>query len=120
MLKPISDFLPALKGGANLAGPAPGSVETLADAFPVTMSGDAWESAAVFVIRQRGNPDAWQEIGQFLKEQELKALGLRVLPTRSDAARQGPACGMGPRGIAAHPVGNTGITSTIVNGGSNG
>jgi hypothetical protein len=84
----------------------------------VTLSGDAWESAACYVIDQKtGNAESWKHIAQFLEDQELEALGLRRLSAVC-ASRQGPACGMGPR--SAHPVGNTGITSTIANGVSNG
>jgi len=122
MLQPISDFLPALKGGANLAGPASESGESLpslAESFPVTMSGDAWQSAALFFIRQRENRQAWDESSEFLKSQELAAHGLRLLPARSASGASGAP---GARALAARsvPVGNTGITSTIDTGRSNG
>jgi len=120
MLQPIQKFLPALKGGVNLAGPTPGQVETIAETFPITMSGDAWESAALFFIRQRGNPEAWAEIAEFLKAQELASFGLRMMPARSAS---GASSAPGARALAArsaYPVGNTGITSTIVNGRANG
>jgi hypothetical protein len=118
MLQPIQQFLPALKGGVNLAGPTPGQVETISETFPVSMSGDAWESAALFFIRQRGNPHAWQEIAEFLKAQELAAHGLRLLPSR--CSDRGELATHEARNREAHPVGNTGITSTIVSVRSNG
>ncbi|MDR3562018.1 MAG: hypothetical protein P4N59_11370, partial [Negativicutes bacterium] len=51
-----TEFLPALKGGANLAGPASGPGETFS--------------------RARHNAQAWAEIVDFLITQELARLGL--------------------------------------------
>lgn len=86
----------------------------------VTLSGDVWESAAMYIIDQKtGNAESWKHIAQFLEDQELDALGLRRVPKHSAAGCAGaPATALTPRG--AHPVGNTGITSTIVNGAANG
>lgn len=87
MLQPISNFLPTLRGGANLAGPVPESEESL--------------------FRSVFNAQAWADIVDFLIASELEALGLRRV-----ARRQGPACGKGPL-REAHPVGNTGNTSNV-------
>jgi len=116
MLQPIQQFLPALKGGADLAGLASGQVETLAESFPVTMSGDAWQSAAFFVIRQRANAQSWHEISEFLKTQELAAHGLRLIPARSAAGSMG---GVAASGVAARsaPVGNHGDNLKLTTGG---
>ena len=83
---------------------------------PLAMSGDAWEAAACFVINLKNqNADSWKHISTFLEDQQLSLLGLRRVPKHSAAGCAGaPATALTPR--EAHPVGNTGITSTIVNG----
>lgn len=66
-LAPIS--LPAQKPASVPGGSGAGLVGN-PDCAPVTMSGDAWESAAhhVIAIRQKqfSNADTWRQIGEFL------------------------------------------------------
>jgi len=64
---------------------------------PSSLSGDAWETAALFVIRQRENEKTWREVGAFLQNQAA----------RSDAVSMGGEAASGAAARSA-PVGNHG------------
>ncbi len=69
MIAPISP--PAQKPVSELGGSGAGLAGN-PDCSPVTMSGDAWESAAHHVLAIRNqkpvNADTWRQIGDFLQD----------------------------------------------------
>lgn len=81
--------------------------------LPLPLTDAHFEGGASVLVENplHRNASAWAEITEFLIACELRSLRLARLPRR-EAARKGPACGMGPRS-AALPVGNTGITSVL-------
>ena len=78
LISPVSiPFSPsAQKPVSELGGSGAGLVGN-PDCAPVTMSGDAWESAAHHVIsirqKQLSNADTWRQIGEFLSSLPQKA-----------------------------------------------
>jgi hypothetical protein len=70
---PVESRVPGLVTTPSGASPLAG--------HPLTLSGDAWESAANHVIALRDqkspNADTWHQIGEFLDAQHLDSLGLR-------------------------------------------
>lgn len=78
----LSSFAPPVESRVLGSVTTPPGASPLAghpDCVPLTMSGDAWESAAnhVIAIRQKAihNADAWRQIGEFLQS----------LPRRSES-----------------------------------
>lgn len=69
---------PVLDGSGALST---GEILDFVESLPATMTGDAWESAANFILAQR-NAGPWRKVADFLDSQHLESLGLRRLPAR--------------------------------------
>lgn len=79
----------------------------------------AFEDLHAIQKRRSANASSWHQIGEFLQSDHLSSLGLSLKPSRSAVATEdGVAVTVGT--TRSDPVGNTGITSTTVNGRSNG
>lgn len=64
-----------------------------------------------------GNATPWRHIAEFLEDQQLATLGLRMVRRPACCAWGGPACGVGPgAALLTIPVGNHGENNNLPTG----